>query len=169
MGRETDDCRGENLGSLAREQYGSRKHLSANHQALNKRLTFELGEMKRIQYAVCSNDATGCYDNITHTSAGLSMKRMGVPTETVQCMFDTIRKLQHRVRTGYGDSISKYQSRQGVLPLQGVGQGNGAGPEIWAAISSPILNLLQKKELGVTIISAITKNKDKLFRVRICG
>jgi hypothetical protein len=41
--------------------------------------------------------------------------------------------------------------------MHGIGQGNGGGPPIWAVISSPLLETLRAKKLGLQILSPISK------------
>jgi hypothetical protein len=43
------------------------------------------------------------------------------------------------------------------IAIQGIGQGNGAGPQIWAAISTAILNLVRTKNAGGSFRAPITK------------
>jgi hypothetical protein len=72
----------------------------------------------------------------------------------------------HTVRTAFGDSIELYGGDIWALPCspppQGLGQGNGAAPTIWALVSTPILNALRKKGYGAAFKCAITKNNFKL-------
>jgi hypothetical protein len=60
------------------------------------------------------------------------------------------------VRTSFGES-KKYFKQSDKIPLQGVGQGNGAGPQIWALVSTPVLNMLRSQGLGATFVSALSK------------
>ncbi len=41
--------------------------------------------------------------------------------------------------------------------MHGIGQGNGAGPAIWAVLSSPLLNLLRSKGFGCDFKSPFSK------------
>ncbi len=38
-----------------------------------------------------------------------------------------------------------------LVPIYGIGQGNGAGPAIWAVVSTPLLNVLREKGFGCEI------------------
>ena len=58
------------------------------------------------------------------------MQRVGVPPEPIVCMFTTIQNLEHCVRTAYGDSAATFSGQMWVVPMHGLGQGNGAGPPI---------------------------------------
>ncbi len=41
--------------------------------------------------------------------------------------------------------------------MHGISQGNGGGPPIWAVIRSPLLETLRAKQLGLNILSPISK------------
>jgi hypothetical protein len=71
-------------------------------------------------------------------------------------MFETIQKLEHHVRMVFEES-KKYFVQSGTTPIQGIGQGNGAGPQIWALVSTPVLNMLRAEGKGATFVSAITR------------
>jgi hypothetical protein len=138
----------ERTKSLAPEQYGSRKRHKAIDLAVNKALTFDiLRQMKRTG-AICSNDAKSCYDLIGHTQASLSMQRVGVPKSIINCLFTTLQDAMHQVRTGFGDSKESYGGSVWLIPIHGIGQGNGAGPAIWAVVNTPLLKVLREKGHG---------------------
>ena len=67
-------------------------------------------------------------------------------------MFDTIQKLKHQVRTAFGDSEDTFGGElwRDLEPLMGVGQGNGAGPAIWAVIST-IFDTLRENGFGTIL------------------
>jgi hypothetical protein len=145
----------ERLLLMPEAQYGSRHGKSASTQALNKVLLFELSRVQQIPMGYCSTDAKSCYDRIVHSFVALAMRRLGVPKEVTLTMFGVIKDMSHHVRTGYGESEGAYTSPPSE-PFQGVGQGNGAGPAIWAAVSAPLLEFLHSRRRGVTFRSPIT-------------
>jgi Reverse transcriptase (RNA-dependent DNA polymerase) len=144
----------ESHNLVAPEQYGSRKSLSAIEHCLNKRLSFDILRQTRTPGALCSNDAKGCYDRIVHSVASLCLQRVGMPPGPILSMFRSLQNLRHYVRTAHGDSSSFFESNE-VHPvaIQGVCQGNGAGPQIWALISTVILNMLRSAGWGASFIS----------------
>jgi hypothetical protein len=146
----------EEFNAIAPEQFGIRKFLSAVDQSLNKALTFDIWRQNRTCAALCSNDAKGCYNHIVHNVASLCMQRVRVPKEPIVSMFGTIQSLQHHVRTAFGDSKWYFSASNNTTPIQGVGQGNGAGPQIWALISTPIFNMLRSMGLGTMMRSPIS-------------
>jgi hypothetical protein len=62
----------------------------------------------------------------------------------------------HKVRTGFGDSKAHYGGKVWLVPIHGIGKGNGADPAIWAVVSTPLLNVLREKGLGGEIICPIS-------------
>jgi predicted aldo/keto reductase-like oxidoreductase len=45
--------------------------------------------------------------------------------------------------------------------MHGIYQGNGAGPSIWAVLSSPILDQMREKGFGIQLISPISRTNIK--------
>ncbi len=107
----------EKTSSLAPEQYGSRKRHKAIDLAVNKSLTFDILRQLKRPGAICSNNAKSCYDLIGHTQASLSMQRVGVPKNIINCIFSTLQEAIHKVRTGYGDSKAHYGGKVWLVPI----------------------------------------------------
>ena len=149
----------ENALILAKEQYGSRKRKAAITHALNKRLTFDILRQQKKGGGICSCDLKSCYDIIIHSFAVLAMRRAGVAESATVCMFETIQKLKHQVRTAFGDSEDFFGGEEWreLEALMGVGQGNGAGPAIWAIISSIFFDTLRKKGFGAILEAPFSK------------
>jgi hypothetical protein len=86
----------------------------------------------------------------------MAMQRNGVPKAAVDCFFSTLQHATHQVRTGYGDSETFYGGSNWTIPMHGIGQGNGAGPAIWAVLSTPIRNMLRKQGFGCEFAAPIS-------------
>lgn len=142
-------------GSLATEQYGSRKGHRSIDLVVDKTLSNDLFRQLKSPGALCSNDAKSCYDLIAHSPASVAMQRQGIPECATTCMFTTLQELKHQVRTAYGASEHVYGGVS-VVPPHGIGQGNGAGPAIWAVVSTPLLNMLHTADVGCFFQSPIT-------------
>jgi len=84
------------------------------------------------------------------------MQRMGVLRSVVDCLFTTLQNAFHHVRTGFGDSIGSYGGSVWLLPIHGISQGNGAGPTIWAVVSTPLLNILRELGFGFEYATPIS-------------
>jgi hypothetical protein len=98
---------------------------------------------------------------IGHTQASMSMQRVGVPKNIINCLFTTLQEAIHKVRTGFGDSKAHYGGSVWLVPIHGIGQGNGAGPAIWAVVSTPLLNVLREKGYGCEVVCPLSS---KFFR-----
>lgn len=147
--------------ALAPEHFGSRKCQRARALANNKSFTYDLMRQLNHTGAACSNDAKSCYGLIGHTQASLAMQHMGIPQAVVDCMFSTLQEPAHRVRTGYGDSSSYYGGKVWAIPIHGIGQGNGAGPAIWAIVM-PLLNILRDKGYVMDYVTLRPPTNDAL-------
>jgi hypothetical protein len=147
----------EEHGDLAIEQFGSRRGMSAVDQSLNKALTFDIWRQLRATGALCSNDAKSCYDRILHNFASICLQRLGAPIAPILSMFTSIQHLSHHIRTIHGVSEQSFSGTHWEQPIHGVGQGNGAGPQIWAAISTPLFNMLRSEGCGLHLLSSISK------------
>jgi Reverse transcriptase (RNA-dependent DNA polymerase). len=104
-----------------------------------------------------ANDAKSCYDRIILMVAYLTMRNFGIPALVAKCTISTILRMQHRVRTCYGDSDTYYGGDKWTTMPHGCGQGNGYGPALWACISSPLLHIMRKQNHGTKIRQPITK------------
>ena len=100
------------------------------------------------------NDATGCYDRISHPIAVLILRSFGLPKELAHSLISTLQKAVHHIKTGYGRSGPVYGDED--IPTSGIGQGNGLGPTLWALISSKLLQMMHEAGHGVRITSALT-------------
>jgi hypothetical protein len=146
----------EQLQVVAKEQYGSRKNKAAIKQCLNKRLTFDLARQLKRPLAMYPNGAKSCYDRIVHSVASLCMRRTGGEEPPIVCMFTTIQNLHHSIRIVYGNPELTFSGQLWTVPIQVVGQGNGAGPQIWAVVSTPFLNMLRHEGYGAYAGTAVT-------------
>ena len=144
----------EGRHSLAMEQYGSRKKLSAAKHALNKRILLDILRTQKRPGVICANDAKACYDRILHFAAYVSLRKAGLTQEAATSMINPIRQLTHTIRTAYGDSNTTYGGAEWTREPSGICQGNGAGPAIWALVSSPLLKMLREANYGAKLQSA---------------
>ena len=150
----------EKKGTLADEQSGSRKGRRSAELALQKVLTMDQLRQSRRAGFLCSNDALQCYDRIVHNVAMLCMLSKGAAANALQSLFATLQNGAHSIMTGYGQSDETYGGKahmeQGNLPIQGVLQGNGMGPFIWAMVSSVLLSCMATAGHVATLAGALS-------------
>ncbi len=77
-------------------------------------------------------------------------------------MIIMLHKMQHHIQSTYGDSIQLQGWQQWALPIAGIGQGNGAGPQIWAAVSSPLFQMLTADRVIAQVLCTISAHKYSL-------
>lgn len=78
-------------------------------------------------------------------------------------MFQTLASATHHVSTAYGVSSVSYPAARRP-PLQGIGQGNGAGPAIWALISAALFQMMYAKGLHNFLQSPLSKSTMEFVR-----
>jgi hypothetical protein len=66
-----------------------------------------------------------------------------------------LQNLHHTVRTIYWDSKSGYGGTLWSVPYYGVGQGNGAGPEIRVVAGTPVLKMVKDEGFGFVYKTSI--------------
>jgi hypothetical protein len=91
---------------------------------------------------MCSNDAKSCYDRISYAIASILIQHQNAQASACICVFSTLQNLHHTVSTIYIDSKSGYGGTLWAVIYSGVGQGSGAGPAIWAGVSTPVLKMV---------------------------
>jgi len=92
--------------------------------------------------ALCSNNAKSCYDRIMLLAEALCLCRFGSTLPMVASMITTQHKMEHHIQTKFRDSAICALRTTWQWPMVGISQGNGAGPHIVAAISSPIFDIM---------------------------
>jgi len=152
----------ESLNLLAEEQYGSRKHKAAVLQCFNKGLFYDMLWQGKWPAALCSNNAKSCYDRITLLAAALSLCRLGATTPAVQSMLSTIHGMHHHIHTAFGDSTPAAGRTTWNTPIAGIGQGNRAGPSIWAAVSLPMFDIMRQDRFYALLMGAISQIQWKI-------
>ena len=148
---------GEHHGLLSNEQFGSRKAKSALEHATNKRIILDIARQNKCKAVYLTNDAKSCYDRILLMVAYMTMRRFGIPINVAKSVITGLMDMVCRIRTAHGDSKKSYCAKDVNEFLHGIGQGNGYGPAIWAAISSILFKILQDLGYGTNVIAPITR------------
>ncbi len=138
---------GKSANTLAKDNYGGQTNAQAVEVSLNWQLTNNSIWARRGRAILISNDAKGCYDRIAHIVASLAMQCFNVPKPALASMLTAIQEMDHHIRTAFGLSTNTYGNDPSKLPA-GVLQGNGAGPAIWFAISTALINAMKAAGFG---------------------
>jgi len=144
---------------LTPEQYGSWKSKAAGTQCLNKCLFYNLYHCFQALMALCLNDTKSCYNRIVLIIAALCLCQFGATKTATKSMIAMLAQLWHHVCTAYGKFAQSQGQEEWTLPMVGIGQGNGAGPQIWMAVSLPLFEIMCADGYGfiATFICRISK------------
>jgi hypothetical protein len=146
--------RAEACGAIPDEQYARKGH-TALEVAQMRMFHCDLLRLRRWPGAIASVDANNCFDRIGHSFMSLSCQAMGVGVGPLVSMLSALSYMAFYIRTGYGDSRSHYGGTN-AMPFEGLGQGNGAGPAGWLAVSSVLLDYLHKACKCTSGVSALS-------------
>jgi len=116
----------------------------------------------QIPAALCSNDAKSCYDRIVLIIVALCLCHLGAPLKATESMISTLAQLWHHVRLAFGSSKQSQGQEEWLEQVAGIGQGNGAGPQIWAAVSTPLFEILSQDGFVATFICALLQHHCQL-------
>jgi hypothetical protein len=112
-------------------------------------LTYDNSRIYGSNLMTMDNDAKSCYDCILISLAMLASCPLGLPATVARAHSETLRNMLHRVRTSRGVSDESYSALQELLC--GVGQGSGAGPAIWVALSIVMIDCYKVTEAGMVL------------------
>jgi len=70
-------------------------------------------------------------------------------------MIQTLVHLNHHVRTAFGDLELAQGYNMWHEGVVGIGQGNGVGPHIWAAVSMPLFNIMRQEGFVASFICTL--------------
>jgi len=149
---------GERSKALTRDNLGGHKGMRPVEVSMNQRLLYDLIRAKRGRAVIMSNDAWGCYNRIAHIAILLALRRLGIPRPPILAMLETIQKMQHYIRTAFGESTQSYGGDPSKPATQGILQGNGAGPAGWFAICSIMIDCMKAEGYGYADVSAISQH-----------
>jgi hypothetical protein len=150
--------------NLIPEEIFSKKNRTANDGGLAKTLFYDIARQMRAPAAIALVDAANCYDRIAHAMASLIFQSFGVKSTAVSAMLETIQEMKFFLRTAYGDS-KRFAGSSIKIKTQGLGQGNGAAPAGWCAISIVILRAHGVKGHGAHFIAPMSQVRRSLSAI----
>jgi len=94
--------------------------------------------------------------------AALCLCHLGAPLKATKSMISTLALLHHHVCSAFGNSETSQGQEDWAAPVVGIGQGNGAGPQIWAAVSAPLFEILRQEGFIATFICALSAQHQQM-------
>ena len=142
-------------------QFGSKRGSRAIEAVRLKRMSLDIIRLTRQPASIITTDLHSCYDRIVHTVGALSARKNGVQHEPIKMMIDTLQQSTNTIRTAFGDSERSHNSTPD-RPYHGTGQGSGASPAIWFAITIVLIESLLRENIGTFLTLAMSF---KLLRI----
>lgn len=69
--------------------------------------------------------------------------------------------MEHYIRTGFGDSdVTMSGADNDNQPFQGILQGNGSGPVLWLAVSTPLIEMMRTRGHGIKYKTPLSSVND---------
>ena len=143
----------EEINYIPEDQY-SQRGCTAEDSKLDNRLTLDISRQMIINMTAISADADKCYDRINHIVLALALRAVCGEPGIAKAMLEAIQNMKYYQRTGRGDSNTYLASVEELL--QGICQGNTAGPACWLILSSIMIRCYEKAGHGSKITSPIS-------------
>ena len=141
----------EEIHYIPEDQYSQRGG-TAEDSKLDNRLTLDLSRQMVINMTAISADADKCYDRINHIVMALALRAVCGDPCVAKSMLEAIQNMKYFQRTGRGDSNTFLVMTE---LLQGICQGNTAGPACWVILSSIMIRCYEKAGHGSKLLSLI--------------
>jgi hypothetical protein len=103
-----------------------------------------------------SVDFFSCYDSVAHPIASVALQAWGISLMMIKVMLSVLQTMKFFLRTGFGDSATFQFGGTPDDPCGGLGQGNGAAPPAFTAVSTLLILAYVSMGHGVQVESAIS-------------
>ena len=144
-----------NAQKIPSSQFGSKRGSRSIEAVRLKRMTLYLVRLNRQPATIITTDLHSCYDRIVHTVEALSSRKHGVQNEPIRLLIDSLQNSTSTIRTVYGDSELSHNTTPDQ-PYHGTGQGSGASPTVWFAITVVLIEALLHERIGTFLTMAIS-------------
>ena len=141
----------EKNGSLAKDQWGCRRHVQCIDAYMTKLCTHEASRSKRQGMAEGIHDCRACYDRMAPATSNLFGLKQNVAASVLVSRAKTIEASHRSVKISTGVSKKTYCQIKGDHPIDGEVQGKGDTPTLFGAQSSVSLNVHEECAPGVKI------------------
>ena len=121
----------------------------AQSAILNKILTYDYFRLRKENPATSKFDAAANYDRILPAIAVIACQRLGLAPKVADLLFNSLNKLQHKVKTMYGLSTEYGPGKD--YPLFDSGQGSGGSPTFWVVIADVLFNTMDSHGAGMDL------------------
>ena len=138
-----------------------KKAQHCDHAVLTKQFFCDSSRVLHHPAGLGECDFGDCYNRAAHPPTSMALQSWGIPTTAIRILLSTMRTMQYALKTGFGKSAESYGGTD-ASPNSGLGQGSGASPPGFMALSLLIVNAYRRLGHGAKILSSYTA---RLFHV----
>ena len=139
-------------GSIPQECF-AKKHSHCNHAVLTKQFFCDSSRCLHHPAGLGECDFGDCYDRAAHPPTSIALQSWGIPTSAIRVLLKTMQSMQYVLKTGFGESTESYGGTP-ESPLSGLGQGSGASPPAFMALSALIVNAYRRMGHGSHMVTS---------------
>jgi hypothetical protein len=139
-------------GSIPQECF-AKKHSHCNHAVLTKQ--FFCNSLRCLHHSAGLGecDFGDCHNRAAYAPTSIALQSWGIPTSVIRVLLSTMHTMQYVLKTGFGESMESYGSSAN-RPISGLGQGSGASPPAFMALSLLIVNTYRQLRHGAKMRSS---------------
>ena len=130
-----------------------KKHSHCNHAVLTKQLFCNSFWLLHHPAGLGECNFGDCYDQGAHPPMSIALQSWRIPKTAIWLLLSSMQTIQYVLKTGFGESAESYGGTS-LSPNSGLGQGSGASPPAFLALSSLIVNAYCHLGHGAKICSS---------------
>ena len=139
-------------GSIPQECY-TKKQSHCNFAVLTEQFFCDSSRVLHHPAGLGECDFRDCYDRAAHPPTSIALQSWGIPKSAIRVLLSTMQMMQYVLKTGFGKSSDSYGGTT-ASPNSGLGQGSGASPPGFLALSSLVINAYPRMGHGAKILSS---------------
>jgi hypothetical protein len=131
----------------------AKKHSHCNYAVLTKQ--FICDSLRTLYHSAGLGECNfgDCYDCAAHPPTSIALQSWGIQKCAIKVLLSSMQTMQYVLKTGFGELEECYGSTDSS-PNSGLGQGTGASPPAFIALSSLIINSYRRMGHGAKIPSS---------------
>ena len=137
------------------EQFAKRGS-EADHGVVTSGLFCDIAWALHQTAAIESVDFTNCYNAVAHPIASIALQPFKVQKVMVVMMLSVLQTMKWYLKTAFGQSATAF-SRTPDDPSMGFGQGNGASPPRFLAVSTFLIKVYRRQGHGAQFTPGLAR------------
>ncbi len=139
-------------GAIPQECF-AKKNSHCNYAVLTKQFFCDSSQIWHYPVGLGECNFGDCYDQAAHPPTSIALPSWWIPVTAIRVLLTSKQVMQYFHKTGLGKSSESYRSTP-TNPNSGLGQGSGASPPGFLALSLLIVNVYRHQGHGANVTSA---------------